>query len=33
MENQKVWKKSLGFAPRSNRELSALLDEQCLNKK
>jgi spore photoproduct lyase len=29
MENQKVWKKSLGYAPRSNRELSNLLDEQC----
>ena len=30
MENEEVWKKSLGYAPRSNRELSGLLDEQCL---
>jgi spore photoproduct lyase len=33
MENQEVWKKSLGYSPRSNRELSGLLDEQCLRKK
>ena len=33
MENQEVWKKSLGYTPRSNRELSGLLDEQCLRKK
>ena len=33
MENQEVWKKSLGYAPRSNRELSGLLDEQCRRKK
>jgi len=29
MESEEVWKKSLGYAPRSNRELSGLLDEQC----
>jgi len=29
MESQEVWKKSLGYAPRSNRELSGLLDKQC----
>ena len=33
MESEEVWEKSLGYAPRSNRELSALLYDKCRKNK
>jgi spore photoproduct lyase len=29
MESKEVWEKSLGFAPRSNQDLSSMLDSEC----